>query len=424
MKYQVVNIFVVMLLVSILSFPGSLNAQQFTAQYNEMKQNPFSLFKEPIGIAFLKFTGADNIDSQILEELKKQKTFYKKFTPFSCDILEKQKKTLKIKTLNPKDLKVLKALKELDISLVVTGNVNKQRDIELIIIDMKGKELLRCLFKDTQNSTALKDITNLFINNTTTEYISSNTTQPVTLAKEKTEGVQDEGILVIVTDQDNAEIIINNKDYSQNDKIALPFGSHKAVIRKNGFISIEDNIVIDSNQPLIKKYHLEMEKLAEIKDNTSSMLQISSNQKEAFGAQLFIGNELKGTAPLKIPLTPGFYKVTAKKAGFYDTVLNTEVKANTNSNIFFNMEPIVLKKAEKNRTWNWITTALTVGAGGLAAYMYFDSKTNYDNYKTAATRSAAKDYRSKTESSSGIFNIAFPISITALITTVYLWLAN
>jgi hypothetical protein len=195
MKYRFKKIYIAIFLLNIILLFNSVNAQQYTVKYSEMDKSPFSLFNEPIGIAFLGFSGEDNLEKQISESLKKQKGFYKKFTPFFSEILEKQKKTLKIKTLNPNDLKVLKALKELDISLAVTGNVNKQKDIELTITDMQGKELLRCTFKDTRNSTAISDITNMFMNNTIAEYIPLSSAESIASAKEKTDVFEQGGSL-------------------------------------------------------------------------------------------------------------------------------------------------------------------------------------------------------------------------------------
>jgi hypothetical protein len=121
---------------------------------------------------------------------------------------------------------------------------------------------------------------------------------------------------------------------------------------------------------------------------------------------------------------PGYYKLMARKSSFNDATKNVTLQKNETEMVSINMEMIALPSTGRNRAWNWITTVLAIGGGAVAAYYYGDSKSNYEKYGAATTSETAKGLRSKTESSSKIFNITFSASVIALVLSVILWFAN
>lgn len=146
----------------------SIAAQKIVSEYYDT--NIFSGFKEPIGLAILKFDGSEDFDIKLFDEFKLNQNFFNKFTPFTYDVLDKQKKILRIPSLDPNNPNVLRALKELDIYIILTGKTYGLDSVQLELLRTDGQKIFSAIYKNSSNSTIINDITKLFYENKTTEY--------------------------------------------------------------------------------------------------------------------------------------------------------------------------------------------------------------------------------------------------------------
>lgn len=164
MKYMFLFIVIPLLMLS------KLKAQKIESEYHDLKDDIFANFNKPIGMAILKFEGSENFDIKLFDEFKSNQNFFNKFTPFTYEVLDKQKKFLRITSLDPYNPKVLRALKDLDINIIITGKIFNSDSVQLDILNTDGEKILSSIYKNSSNSNIIKDISRLFYDNKITIY--------------------------------------------------------------------------------------------------------------------------------------------------------------------------------------------------------------------------------------------------------------
>ncbi|PIP77713.1 MAG: hypothetical protein COW85_07575 [Ignavibacteria bacterium CG22_combo_CG10-13_8_21_14_all_37_15] len=127
---------------------------------------------------------------------------------------------------------------------------------------------------------------------------------------------------------------------------------------------------------------------------------VFAEPNDASDAAIYVEGELKGSAPLVLPLLIGQYKLTARKSNYLDVSETVTVEENTKKSVTFSMLTYEGSRLQLANTWGtvkWISAGATLLCGGTAAYFHFSSQSNYDKYKAATTTADALAYKKKTE---------------------------
>ena len=149
------------------------SAQKLLPKYVVMTSldSPFASYTAPIGLAILKFEGANTVEVQLFNALKREPVVLNRFTIFPYDVLKTQMEILNLTTLDPNSSNVRQQLSDqLNVSLIVTGKSVGTDGFELRILTAAGKEIYDCTYMNTTKSTAIDDAVKLFKSNTRTEY--------------------------------------------------------------------------------------------------------------------------------------------------------------------------------------------------------------------------------------------------------------
>lgn len=333
------------------------------------------------------------------------------FAIYSYQTLNEIKGSLGITNLEPDNVNTKQKLSTLQIEYLLFGKVDFiSNDIDLIIMELpSGKEIFNWKFSNSKSSTALKDIVKLF----------SDGIKPVY----KKVGY----FTVQLSDKDaeNVEVRIDGNKVKNIKKIEVTTGEHKLEIIKKGYKKIEEKISITTSN-VSKPYSLEkmMGKIKVSSDtkNASNILYEGTQRVDSwFGDQLksFPAGEyqLKSEILGHEPQTKTI-KIEPDQTTYVDIKFNKSDKV---ENLSINLEEPV---PGTNRTWNWITTGLTVVTGSAAGYYLTQSVSNFANYKSATSQASALEFRKKTEDSTEMFNIFISIGSAALISTMLLWIFN
>jgi len=92
---------------------------------------------------------------------------------------------------------------------------------------------------------------------------------------------------------------------------------------------------------------------------------------DASNADIYINEELKGKAPLVLPLMIGNYKVTAKKGNYLDVIEQFSIGENEQKKLTLSLltyEGSRLQTANKWGTVKWIGFICTALSGGASYY--------------------------------------------------------
>lgn len=133
----------------------------------------------------------------------------------------------------------------------------------------------------------------------------------------------DPGRLDIATIPDSAQIIVDNIDRGLTPKILYMFsGTHIIEIKKTGYKTLIDTLIVTSNKDIQKTYTLE-EHAGNVK------LNIRPND-----AKILINKE-NYSGRKSVALSPGLYKIELTRKGYqtYEKIINVELKKDTNIDI-------------------------------------------------------------------------------------------
>ncbi len=147
--------------------------------------------------------------------------------------------------------------------------------------------------------------------------------------------------------------------------------------------------------------------------------------KEASDAMIFVDSELKGSAPLVLPLIIGDHTFIAKKDGYLDNAKMVTVIENDVTSLKIEMltyEGSRLQIADKWGQVKWYSFGATALAGIVSGYCYLAAESNYTKYKDANSSSSAKDYREKVDNYNSIKNTALYIATATLTTAIFTWI--
>lgn len=176
--------------------------------------------------------------------------------------------------------------------------------------------------------------------------------------------------------------------------------------------------------PAEKEEHLsvgeEKEIVLEPKPRLGS-LSVLVEPLQASDAEIYVGSELKGKAPLVFALLLGDYNVTARRANFLDVTQTVTIKENEKSKLVFTMltyEGSLQATRDKWGTAKTISLAATALAAVAGAYCYYQTQVNYDHYKAATTSNDAENYRKLTERNNTYYTISVSVAGVAAVSSL------
>jgi len=148
---------------------------------------------------------------------------------------------------------------------------------------------------------------------------------------------------------------------------------------------------------------------------------------EASKAEIYVNNEVKGKAPLVLPLLIGDYTVTAKQTNFLDAIGKISIKEREKVKLNLHMTTYEGSRQQKIgawATWKWISIGSTVLATAAAVYFNSQANSNYNNYKNAGTTADADNYRSLTQKNNTIYKVSLSVSAVGIIGTIVSWIGQ
>jgi len=146
---------------------------------------------------------------------------------------------------------------------------------------------------------------------------------------------------------------------------------------------------------------------------------------DAVGAEVYIENQLRGTAPLSLPFIIGNHSVTLKKPSYLDLTQQVEVAENQSSKITFSMKTYQGSQKEIADRWGrykWYGLGLTAVAGAVGSYFMFAADANYDKYTSAKVSSEATSLGNTIQSQSKIRDLSFQVAGGLLVSAGIAWL--
>jgi hypothetical protein len=314
----------IVILLTLILFPSLTSfAQQAAAEYEKVN-NPFSGYPEPVDIAILKIEGGEDLEAIIANAMMKDEVILKKFNLFSLSLLNENKEILGLKKLQADDPKTQKALLDkFKIKFIVAGNAITNDEFTLNIINCRdGNIEYSGKYKNSANSTPVKDVIKYFTENVQTVYTSS-------------------GSIVINVTPLDAEIFLDGNISQSGNAIALKKGVHNIKIKKQGSNEINDTVLIVNGQKREKAYSLKeitgrLSLSIVPQDAAVSLFEESSLIKSWTGAKT--GYELK----------PGKYTIRAGKNGYVNQTKEVTIEGNAALNIDMKLELIKIKGFLKN----------------------------------------------------------------------------
>jgi len=321
MKQRFLSIF---LLVTLTLFPSFITfSQQVTAEYEKVN-NPFSGYPEPVDIAIFKIEGGEDLEAIISDAMMKDEIILKRFNIYSYSLLYENKEALGLKKILAEDAKTLKALREkFKIKFIVTGSAISNTEFSINLINSQnGKVEYTGEFKNSSNSTAIKDVIKYFTENVKTVYTFN-------------------GSLVLNVIPQDANILVDSSPYQNGTVIILKKGIHNIRIKKEGYTQLDDTVLISSGQKSEKSYNLK-----EITGKLSLTVVPSDASVSLFKGSVLIeswtgrknGYELK----------PGNYKIEADKNGYMKQTKEVTIEGNSSTNVDINLALLKVKGFLKN----------------------------------------------------------------------------
>jgi hypothetical protein len=321
MKQRFLSIF---LLVTLTLFPSFITfSQQVTAEYEKVN-NPFSGYPEPVDIAIFKIEGGEDLEAIISDAMMKDEIILKRFNIYSYSLLNENKEALGLKKILAEDAKTLKALREkFKIKFIVTGSAISNTEFSINLINSQnGKVEYTGEFKNSSNSTAIKDVIKYFTENVKTVYTFN-------------------GSLVLNVIPQDANILVDSSPYQNGTVIILKKGIHNIRIKKEGYTQLDDTVLISSGQKSEKSYNLK-----EITGKLSLTVVPSDASVSLFKGSVLIeswtgrknGYELK----------PGNYKIEADKNGYMKQTKEVTIEGNSSTNVDINLALLKVKGFLKN----------------------------------------------------------------------------
>jgi len=146
---------------------------------------------------------------------------------------------------------------------------------------------------------------------------------------------------------------------------------------------------------------------------------------EASDAEIYINNELKGKAPLVIPLLIGDYTVTSKKSNYLDVTQQFTLAENEQKKITLSMltyEGSRLQTANKWGTVKWISFSGAAILGGASYYFNTVADKNFSSYQSAAATADALHYRQLTDDNKKMRDYFMYGATVALSSALISWL--
>jgi len=128
---------------------------------------------------------------------------------------------------------------------------------------------------------------------------------------------------------------------------------------------------------------------------------IFAEPEEVSDAEIYVNGEMKGNAPLVIPLLIGKYSITAKKTNYLDAIEQIEIEENVKKSLTFTLltyEGSRLQLKNKWGTVKWIAAGTALISAGTGVYFLLASDNHYDEYKSAHSTTQAVDLRHKSVS--------------------------
>lgn len=279
------------------------------AQHYKVEFKPTDILYKlnyPVKVAILQFSGKGAFEKDLFVELCQNKYIRKQFEINPFESLNKIKNIFGIKDLDPDDKTVLMKLnKNLGVEIVIAGTVS---DIgtELIIKRAEdGEELFHITYRVSTNSSILKDIMMLFVENKIPEYIILHE------------------IKFIIT-PDTAELIVDSINYKQMREIYLETGFHHVYVKKDGYNELKINIEVSKDKNM--EYTLVLKQIYAVL--------FTIRPEVAF---LMIDNVLYGVER-RVMLEQGLHDVIIKKDGYKRLYKSIEVKLGGANSFPFELE--------------------------------------------------------------------------------------
>ena len=152
---------------------------------------------------------------------------------------------------------------------------------------------------------------------------------------------------------------------------------------------------------------------------------VFAEPNDASDAAIYVEGELKGSAPLVLPLLIGQYKLTARKSNYLDVSETISIEENVKKSVTFTMltyEGSRIQTANRWGTIKWISAGATILFGGTVEYFHLQAQKSYDSYNSATTTTDAQNFRNKTNSNNNLARIAMYAASATLTAALFFWL--
>ena len=122
---------------------------------------------------------------------------------------------------------------------------------------------------------------------------------------------------------------------------------------------------------------------------------------DASDAQVYLNNEVKGTAPANFPILIGSYNITVKKFNYLDVTKTVEVFEGKSSKIDFAMLTYEGSRKQISDKWSsakWIGAGASAFSAVVGGYLYLRSNSNTNKYNSTANAAESSSLRSTIQS--------------------------
>jgi len=146
---------------------------------------------------------------------------------------------------------------------------------------------------------------------------------------------------------------------------------------------------------------------------------------DARNAEIFVNNELKGKAPIVLPLIMGTHSIMARKDDFLDKSDAVTIVEGEQQKMTLTMLTYEGSRQASINAWGrskWISTGVAVLAGVSYFYSRNQSDSYYDKYRLSATPADAVQNRNQTTKFNTIAGISIGVGIGSVVGAITSWI--
>ena len=154
------------------------------------------------------------------------------------------------------------------------------------------------------------------------------------------------GELTVVVDDPYAVLTIDDEIFEANEIIPLDYGTYFITVEREGFITFEEEIVIDSPEMeivvVLEPIEAEEETYPGQDDDADPSQPSAQSRHVAFttnppGARIYLNGHFIGVSPVEVPLQFGLYDLVATRPGYSQEAMRINVSDHT-PNFHFDLE--------------------------------------------------------------------------------------